>query len=144
MHRVLRLLLLPALVGVLTVGLAGPASAAPIAYDTKTQYLAAHPVDDDPTSCVQRRIYLATATYVWGVYLEFAGNTGHYFPQRNQYLGAGNYTWKDCLDPKNDDYRLTSSLDPDHAGWPTASWTVPVDISPSGYWEWGSYLDPPF
>ena len=125
--------------GALLIGLAGPASAAPIAYNTKTQFLTARPTDNLATSCVQRRIALAGATYEWGAY-----TGGAYFPERGIGIRAGNYTWKDCLDPKNGYYQHSSWLDPDAAGLPTASWTDTVTLSASGTIQWGSYLDPPF
>ena len=138
-----RLLTLPVLTllltGALTVALAGPASAAPIAYNTKTQFLTNAPVDSMPTSCVQRRVYLAAATYEWGAFY-----SGLYRELRQIPLAAGNYTWTNCLDPKNDYYRNTGTLDPDAAGLPTAVINHDIDIASATTWQWGGYLAPPF
>lgn len=140
MSRLLRLLVLPAVVGLLTVGLAGPASAAfPTAYNLKTQYLTDRPVDSMPTSCVTRRISLAAATYGWGAYYD-----GAIYPLRQIPLASGTYTWKNCLDPKNGYYRNTGTLDPDAAGLPTAVVNHDISILEARTWTWGGYLDPPF
>lgn len=127
-----------ATVGAMILLTASPASAAPTAYLNKTQYLTSSPTDSMGTSCTNKRITLASGNYSWGSH--FAG----FFVKRDQYLGATTYTWTTCLDPKNGYYEHTSTLDPDRAGWATATVSHPRFVPSSGTWTWGSYIDPQF
>lgn len=137
-----------AVMGALAVALAAllatPAAAAgyPIAYNAKTQYLTASPNDSMPLSCVERRIYLAEGRYDWIEFVELYGRSEQAI-RYNLYLGAGWYTWKDCLDPATGNYYQTNYLDPDNPNWVTVYgsqtwWSGTGDVT------WGSYLRPLF
>ncbi|GAB2587410.1 hypothetical protein GCM10027168_20270 [Streptomyces capparidis] len=126
--------LLVALLGL--PGTASAASAAPIAYNTKTQWLTADPDSSLPQSCVQRRITLASGHYDWGI----IGAA----ERPDLYLGAGGYTWKDCLTPEDGYYIQQSSLDPDNPAWQTIFLTDYWFLADSQTMQWGSYLDPHF
>jgi len=124
-----------ATVGAMILLTASPASAAGTAYLEKTQYLTSNPTDSMGTSCTSKRITLASGNYIWGNYN---------YPARYQYLGASTYTWTTCLDPKNGDYQHTTTLDPDQAGWATATISHGLSIYSSGTRTWGSFIDPQF
>ncbi|WP_329474880.1 hypothetical protein OG555_24515 [Kribbella sp. NBC_01484] len=58
-------------------------------------------------------------------------------------LGAGDYTWTDCLKPKDGYYIHTSTLDPDNPAWETASVSQSLYFYralPEGDTTWGSQL----
>ncbi|WP_336214905.1 hypothetical protein [Nonomuraea sp. LPB2021202275-12-8] len=118
----------------------GVSDAAPVAYNYKTQYLTQNPVDSMGTSCVDRPIQLAAGNYNWAQFLGGAVD----IVRPNFYLGAGRYTWTDCLDPKDGYYVQTTWLNPDNPNWPTASASGPWTLYSSGNFTWGSYLDPLF
>jgi hypothetical protein len=119
---------------------AAAADAYPPAYNYKTQYLAAYPVDSLPTSCVQRRIELLAGNYQWTQYF----NNFMAIERPNMYLGAGWYTWTDCLDPKTDEYFHTTALDPDNPNWETAYISGPWALDEPRTVTWGSSLVPLF
>ncbi|GAA2809840.1 hypothetical protein GCM10020219_097140 [Nonomuraea dietziae] len=125
----------------LTMSLATPAAANsnPTAYNTKTQYLTNSPIDSMPGSCVQRRVYLASGHYNWALIMNKAVD-----PRRsNFWVGAGWYSWADCLDPiSGGQYLHTSTLDPDNANWQTVAVSDKWFLGKSGNTSWGSYLDP--
>ncbi|MGY0055140.1 hypothetical protein ACWY4P_00900 [Streptomyces sp. LZ34] len=141
MARISRILLsVMALLGVAILSTPGTASAAqdyPTAYNTKTQYLKAQPTSDMPKSCVERHITLLGGDYDWGQILG-AGD------RPNLYLGAGAYTWEDCLYPDDDFYIHQTKLNPDNPDWDEISLTESVFLADSDSYTWGSYLDPRF
>ncbi|MCA2230447.1 hypothetical protein [Nonomuraea aurantiaca] len=129
----------------LTASTVAPAAAAVnwTAYNLKEQFLTKAPIDSDPTSCVDRRIYLKADHYLWAHV--YAGNVN--FTRPDIFLGEGWYHWSDCLDPKgsypNGYYWHSSSLDPDNPNWETVTiaggWPGQVV---SGIYKWGSCLHP--
>lgn len=137
-----------AMAGGLALAGTSVASAAATAYNSETLWLEANPSDSMPTSCVQRRIDLAAGTYWWDQFVDDPGDFGTYvhIVRPDIVLGAGWYTWTDCLDPKNGHYIATTRLDPDNPSWAPVTdsfdWTgVPFH---DGYTTWGSRLDPYF
>ncbi|WP_101790138.1 hypothetical protein [Nonomuraea indica] len=127
------------------LSLTTPAAAAEAvtAYNYKIQYLVAEPDDSMETSCVQRRIELAAGNYDWAQFF----NGGADVMRPNMYLGAGWYTWTDCLDPNGSDaydYFHTTTLDPDNPSWETATISGPWWLADSKNVGWGSRLAPLF
>lgn len=141
MKRTPRILLSAmALLGGAALSVPGTASAAddfPTAYNTKTQYLKDPPTSDMDTSCVERQIFVTSGDYDWGQIL----GSGK---RPNFRLGAGDYTWQDCLYPDDDFYVHQTTLDPKNPHWDSVSLTTSVFLSRSGDFRWGSYLDPKF
>lgn len=123
-----------------TVLSATPAAANPnpTAYNSKSQYLGAYPVDSWPTACVNRRIYLAAGHYDWALFMA----NSVVVKRAGFYLGSGWYDWTDCLDPQNERYWHTSTLNPDNPAWETVSVSGGRLVTISGARAWGSYLDP--
>lgn len=134
-----RLIAGTALLGVATLGASGTASAADTAHNRKTQYLTAEPTSDMPTSCVERRIKLATGYYDWKMEHHSSEEGRHDFR-----IGAGWYTWKDCLYPYDGFYVQQSTLNPDNPDWDTAILTDSWSLAFSQSIQWGSKLDPHF
>jgi hypothetical protein len=140
MKSVLRCFLTVLAAGAATALVAPPgtAQAAAIAYNQKNQFLTAYPADSMATSCKSRRIWLASGTYDWGQLMA----THSYLVRPDMYLGAGWYTWKDCLDPKDSYYSHTTWLDPDNPNWVTASINGLWNLTYSGNYNWGFHPRP--
>ncbi|MGJ6968641.1 hypothetical protein ACSDR0_42720 [Streptosporangium sp. G11] len=135
-----KLLILIGVFLALTASVSAPAAAdaGTTAYNSKTQYLSQWPLDNWDNSCVERRIYLAAGNYDWEQFWRDSVT-----PLRtNLYLGAGWYTWTDCLDPRNNYYDHTTSLNPDNPNWETVVGEVVWQINSSGEYTWGSFLEP--
>ncbi|WP_329474870.1 hypothetical protein OG555_24460 [Kribbella sp. NBC_01484] len=87
---------------------------------------------------------MADDDYVWaGWFYSHVDGTIAEPELRKIHLGAGDYTWTDCLKPKDGYYIHTSTLDPDNPAWKTAS--VSQDLYfylllPGGDTTWGSEL----
>lgn len=124
----------------MTFGVTGSASAATTAYNLKTQELTASPTDGMGNSCKEKRIQLAQGAYDWYQHM----GTADALIEDNMQLGAGWYTWSDCLNPQNGWYRHTSTLNPDNPNWGTATRSGPWTLQFSGTYTWGSSLDPRF
>jgi hypothetical protein len=135
MHFTVRKFLLVATAVVATVlpVTAGAANAGE-AQNAKTQYLTSNPKPGMPASIVQRRIYLAAGRYAWRD-MRTSNVCGY-----GLNIGAGWYTWRDELYPRNGDYMRFGYLDPDTPGWATASLTCRWQFSVSQNLTWGSYL----
>ncbi|MCT2588398.1 hypothetical protein LHJ74_00290 [Streptomyces sp. N2-109] len=140
MTRIARTFLsLMALLGVAILTVPGTALAAPTAdpaYNTKTQHLTSEPTSDMPESCIERSITLASGYYDWRI--KGAAE------RPDLYLGAGRYTWKDCLIPGDGFYVQQSSLNPDNPDWDTILLTDYWFLAYSGSHQWGSSLLPHF
>ena len=129
-----------ALLGLSALGAPGALAAAgspqaqdyPTAYNTKEQWLTADPERGMPTSCVERRITVASGSYRWGIL--GAG-------ERTLYLGADTYTWRDCLIPDDGFYVQQSTLNPDNPDWDQALLTDTWHLYGDQVAEWGSFLD---
>jgi hypothetical protein len=131
------LVCLAASVGLSVLAAAGPAAAADTAYNTRTQYLVAHPDEGLPEACFERRIQLATGDYHWYQVLGSA--------YREDFrIGAGWYTWRDCLEPRDDEYYHETTLDPDNPDWVTVRLSSEPRVGSSGEVLWGSKLVPQF
>ncbi|MFI0351098.1 hypothetical protein [Actinomadura sp. 9N407] len=131
------------LVVALVTSLATPAAAVayPTAYNTRHDYVTSATYQNDPTRCVERRIYLAEGHYNWHRHFYLA----EWVIRDNFYLGAGWYTWKDCLDPlSNGNYNQTSNLDPDNPNWVSVNYSFTIWVVLPNYSTWGSSLDPLF
>ncbi|KAF4406105.1 hypothetical protein [Streptomyces lycii] len=138
MRRIARMLVSSvALAGVSAFVTAGTAAAADTAYNTRTQYLVAHPDPGLPESCFERRIQLAAGDYHWYQVLGSA--------YREDFrLGAGWYTWRDCLEPRDNEYYHETTLDPDHGDWVSVSISSEPRVGSTGDVLWGSKLVPQF
>ncbi|WP_413099165.1 hypothetical protein [Streptomyces sp. Inha503] len=132
-------LALTALLGVAVLSAQSPASAAaqdnPTAFNTREQFLDAHPTPIMDKVCIDRRIELAAGNYDWNQVLGDAKRS-------NVYLGAGWYTWEDCLIPDDGFYRQETSLNPDNSDWQTIRLKDDERLTQSAIFTWGSYLDP--
>lgn len=138
--RVSRITLaLTALLGVAVLGAPNAASAAaqdnPTAFNTREQFLDAHPTPIMDKVCIDRRIQLAAGNYDWKQILGDA-------KRLNVYLGADWYTWEDCLIPDDGFYRQETSLNPDNSDWDTIRLEDSERLSQSAVFTWGSFLDP--
>ena len=118
----------------------GEAQAAKTAYNTKTQWLSGRPNNSMPRSCVERPITLASGRYD---FLQIVGNL-HTPIRWDVHLGAGTYTWKDCLEPNDGYYTHTTLLIPNNPDWPLLHAINNVYSISTGDTTWGSYLDPRF
>ncbi|WP_329474869.1 hypothetical protein OG555_24455 [Kribbella sp. NBC_01484] len=125
-------------------GTAGQASASTKVYNALSQYLSASPSDGMATACHSKRSSLVDDDYVWAGFFYSKVNGTFVEPElRNIHLGAGDYTWTDCLKPKDGYYIHTSTLDPDNPAWKTASVSeivVLYPLLPGGETIWGSQL----
>jgi hypothetical protein len=104
-----------------------------------THLLRWSPHNDLANICLPaRRIFLAADTYSWSVY--FGGQD---WRTKSIRLAEGWYYWGACLDPRNEDYEIFTSLDPEKAGLPTAhnKGIATMYRAPDRVVTWGSYLD---
>lgn len=125
-----------------------PAAAAsanyPPAYNLRNQTIADYPLSSMPVSCVSRFINLAAGPYLW------EQDTVAPDGWLNLNLGAGTYTWKDCLypgDPQDGWYTQVSELiAPDNEEAGSITYSFELRATPSGYTTttWGSELIPGF
>jgi hypothetical protein len=146
MHRLRRLAVVAAGIVLATVGLAAPAAAAPgdPAYNVKTMLLTSWP-NEGNRSCVSRRIYLSAHNYARHLQLDKFDGSVHERYSGSIYLGAGNYTWTDCLQGTVlQKYVHSQSLDPDNPAWNTSTWSYEIDIRSDGCYScqftWGGKL----
>jgi hypothetical protein len=141
MARISRVLLAgTALLAVAVLGAPSAASAEqdfPTAFNTREQWLTADPTPVDDTACVDRRVELASGHYDWDQWL---GNA----QRLDVYLGAGWYTWEDCLIPEDGYYVQETSLNPDNPEWDTIRLEDSFRLTQHGTYTWGSILDPRF
>jgi hypothetical protein len=59
-------------------------------------------------------------------------------------IGSGRYTWRDCLEPRDDEYYHETTLAPDNPDWVTVSLSSEPRVAASGDVLWGSKLAPQF
>ncbi|MBN6034090.1 hypothetical protein [Amycolatopsis sp. 195334CR] len=125
------------------VGTAVPAGSAQAA-DRATHYvthdLTPQPWEEYPGICVPaKEISLAKNRYDWGVW--FAGSQ---WGAKEIDLDADTYYWGLCIEPRDGDYLILTSLDPKRPGAPTAHFKAPAGMAdgPIRPVTWGSFLDP--
>ncbi|MCA2230458.1 hypothetical protein [Nonomuraea aurantiaca] len=122
---------------IMSGGAFAAARSLPSADNTKVQYVTNNPRAGMAWGSVQRRIYLASGTYIW-----------HTTPttacRRDIYLGTGWYTWTESLAPRNGYYDHYSQLDPDNPAWNTAELYCKWNLNVSNSYRWGSALLPQF
>ena len=124
----------------------GTASAAvagqPTAYNEKSQALTDKPVEGMPVSCQTRyNTELWEGLYDWG---HFRTGNGATIKRANLFLGTGQYTWEDCLRPRNGYYTHTTRLIPENPDWVAIQITSEFTVPNYSFRSWGSFLDPKF
>ncbi|WP_329474878.1 hypothetical protein OG555_24505 [Kribbella sp. NBC_01484] len=114
-------------------------------YNVRSQFLTAYPEEGMATSCTSSRWTLGSAQqYGWAAfYYSYAAEVTLEPQFKSIYLGAGSYTWTDCLKPMHGYYIHTSTLDPDNPAWQTATVSRIFYLNgwaPTGDAGWGSSL----
>ncbi|WP_329474875.1 hypothetical protein OG555_24485 [Kribbella sp. NBC_01484] len=109
-------------------------------------WLTAYPTPSLPTACTSTRVTLSARPYEWiARHSTYPESVDHDERFRFITLGAGTYTWTDCLKPSYGVYIHTSTLDPDNPAWQTATVDQIFEMflwTDSGKIRYGSKLDP--
>ena len=114
------------------------ASAAPIAYNTKTMWMLGTATPYVDPSCVYREIHLAAGNYGWA-----QTQGGQISAHRTIWLTAGEYSMHDCLNGADGYYKHFTYLIPPGNN-PTVYYATSWDPETDGTYTWGSYLNPYF
>lgn len=124
------------------VALAAAPDALPDAFNTRTQFLTAHPTAGLPVACTERSIFLDAGLYFWDYRFNGKdidpGGAGKTVPK------SGTYTWSDCLIPENGFYRLNGSIFNSDLSVIIDNPEINVQLAASGQVKWGSVLHPEF
>ncbi|MBU2669316.1 hypothetical protein KOI35_37975 [Actinoplanes bogorensis] len=141
-----RIAVIAAAIFLSTVGLAAPASAAPgdPAYNLRTYRLSDTP-NEGNRSCFSSRIYLAAHNYARHLQIDGVSVDYHSRYSGSLFLGAGNYTWTECLQgTRYRTYIHSQSLDPDNPAWNTSTWSYEFDVQETScincQYSWGGKL----
>jgi hypothetical protein len=121
-----------------------------IAANTVTTTLTDSPTTANAQSCHNRYIKLAGDDYLWGLNNGSNPPVDSYkiVPRPGSWveewitLGAGYYTWTDCLIPQGGYYIERTTLDPDAAGQASAVRSATVTVTVTGSYTWGTFLAP--
>ncbi|WP_329474874.1 hypothetical protein OG555_24480 [Kribbella sp. NBC_01484] len=123
-RRAIQQLTLLVATAIALIGVTTPASASERypEVNATTAWLTAYPTPGLAAACTSRRVTLPSGPYEWDArYTAIPAWDFRIENFRRITLGAGTYTWTDCLKPSYGVYIHTSTLNPDNPAWQTAT-----------------------